>query len=235
MGEEGNWTKSKRIDYARRLLQKNFLPHIGLEMGANSSVKKSFYLGYMVHKLLNCSLNRSEQEDRDHISNKRMDLAGPMIARLFHGLLYRYCKELQAYMAKTINSKKGFGAIKLATGAKVSSEVIRHAVEHHHGRSSVLLRHWKLGRSLPRRPHIDRRFADVESPHVLVVAVESASLEVADRHVEQSHEAASAAQHAVGHDVPRRNSGRAVMRDREEPGADELYFCWKFCLFVSRV
>lgn len=91
-GDDGTHKKADRIDYAKRLLQKNFLPHIGLEMGANSAIKKSFYLGYMVHKLLNCSLNRNEQEDRDHISNKRMDLAGPMIGRLFHGLLYRFTK-----------------------------------------------------------------------------------------------------------------------------------------------
>ena len=90
--DNGTYRRHERIDYARRLLQKNFLPHIGLEMGANSAIKKSFYLGYMVHKLLNCSLNRNKPEDRDHISNKRMDLAGPMIARLFHGLLYRFIK-----------------------------------------------------------------------------------------------------------------------------------------------
>ena len=29
-GDDGTWTKAKRIDYARRLLQKNFLPHIGI-------------------------------------------------------------------------------------------------------------------------------------------------------------------------------------------------------------
>ena len=117
-GDDGTWTKAKRIDYARRLLQKNFLPHIGMEMGANSSIKKSFYLGYMVHKLLNCSLGRAEEEDRDHISNKRMDLAGPMIARLFHGLLYRFSKELRQYMTKVVNNKKG-SFINISIGAKV--------------------------------------------------------------------------------------------------------------------
>ena len=80
------------MSYARSLLQKNFLPHISVKFGTSSNIKKAYYLGYMIHKLLNCSLNRNEQEDRDHISNKRMDLAGPMIARLFHGLLYRFAR-----------------------------------------------------------------------------------------------------------------------------------------------
>lgn len=92
VGDEGNWPKAKRVDYAKRLLQKNFLPHISTEMGNNSNIKKSFFLGYMVQKLLNCSLNRNKEDDRDHISNKRMDLAGPMTSRLFHSLLYRYAK-----------------------------------------------------------------------------------------------------------------------------------------------
>ena len=72
----------------------------------------------MVHKLLNCSLGRAEEEDRDHISNKRMDLAGPMIARLFHGLLYRFSKELRQYMTKVVNNKKG-SFINISIGAKV--------------------------------------------------------------------------------------------------------------------
>lgn len=90
--ENGTRPRSERVKFASRLLQKIMLPHINVDFGPNSNCKKAFYLGYMVHKLLNCSLNRNEQEDRDHISNKRMDLAGPMIGRLFHGLLYRFTK-----------------------------------------------------------------------------------------------------------------------------------------------
>ena len=91
-GDDGTWTKSKRVDYAKRLLQKNFLPHISTEMGNNSNIKKSFFLGYMVQKLLNCSLNRNTEYHHDHISNKRMDLAGLVTSRLFHSSLYRYAK-----------------------------------------------------------------------------------------------------------------------------------------------
>ena len=47
-----------------------------------------------------------------------MDLAGPMIARLFHGLLYRFSKELRQYMTKVVNNKKG-SFINIAIGAKV--------------------------------------------------------------------------------------------------------------------
>jgi DNA-directed RNA polymerase II subunit RPB2 len=43
-------------------------------------------MGYVVHKLLMCSLNRLEEDDRDHYGKKRLDLAGPLVAGLFRTL-----------------------------------------------------------------------------------------------------------------------------------------------------
>ena len=40
---------------------------------------------YMVHRLLVASLGRRELDDRDHYGNKRLDLAGPLLAFLFRG------------------------------------------------------------------------------------------------------------------------------------------------------
>ena len=42
-------------------------------------------LSYMVHRLLMASLGRRELDDRDHYGNKRLDLAGPLLAFLFRG------------------------------------------------------------------------------------------------------------------------------------------------------
>ena len=39
----------------------------------------------MVHRLLMASLGRRELDDRDHYGNKRLDLAGPLLAFLFRG------------------------------------------------------------------------------------------------------------------------------------------------------
>ena len=40
---------------------------------------------YMVHRLLLAALGRREVDDRDHYGNKRLDLAGPLLAFLFRG------------------------------------------------------------------------------------------------------------------------------------------------------
>ena len=48
--------------------------------------KITFFLcSYMVHRLLLAALGRRELDDRDHYGNKRLDLAGPLLAFLFRG------------------------------------------------------------------------------------------------------------------------------------------------------
>ena len=56
------------------------LPHVAVTSQLGNETKKAFFLGYIVHRLLQCSLGRRTQDDRDHVANKRMDLAGPLMA-----------------------------------------------------------------------------------------------------------------------------------------------------------
>ncbi|XP_020619202.1 DNA-directed RNA polymerase II subunit RPB2-like [Orbicella faveolata] len=76
-------TKEKRIKYAKEILQKEMLPHVGVSDFCET--KKAYFLGYMVHRLLLAALGRRELDDRDHYGNKRLDLAGPLLAFLFRG------------------------------------------------------------------------------------------------------------------------------------------------------
>ena len=43
-------TKQARVQYAREILQRELLPHIGI--GEQTETKKAFFVGYMVHRLL---------------------------------------------------------------------------------------------------------------------------------------------------------------------------------------
>lgn len=47
---------------------------------------------YMVHRLLLAALGRRELDDRDHYGNKRLDLAGPLLAFLFRGWAFLHCR-----------------------------------------------------------------------------------------------------------------------------------------------
>jgi DNA-directed RNA polymerase II subunit RPB2 len=73
--------KAKRIAYARDVLQKELLPHIGI--GEYMENKKAYFLGYMVHRMLLVALGRQPQSDRDSYAVKRLRMAGPLMADLF--------------------------------------------------------------------------------------------------------------------------------------------------------
>uniref|UniRef100_A0A5S6QXK6 DNA-directed RNA polymerase subunit beta n=2 Tax=Trichuris muris TaxID=70415 RepID=A0A5S6QXK6_TRIMR len=99
-------TKEKRIKYAKEILQKEMLPHVGISDFCET--KKAFYLGYMVHRLLLAALGRRELDDRDHYGNKRLDLAGPLLSLLFRGLFRNLLKEVRIMAQKYINKSGDF-------------------------------------------------------------------------------------------------------------------------------
>ena len=57
-------TREKRIGYVIAVLEDQFLPHIGLT--AQSTLKKAYFVGYMVNRLLTASLGRATEDDRDY-------------------------------------------------------------------------------------------------------------------------------------------------------------------------
>ena len=98
--------KESRINYAKEILQKEFLPHVGATAFTES--KKAFFFGYMIHRLLLCALERRELDDRDHFGKKRLDLAGPLLGGLFRMLFRKLTKEVGRYLQKCIDSGKSF-------------------------------------------------------------------------------------------------------------------------------
>ncbi|CAF0895008.1 unnamed protein product, partial [Didymodactylos carnosus] len=106
-GSHAGVPREKRIRYAKDILQKEMLPHIGITQ--HCETKKVFFLGYMVHRLLSAALGRRELDDRDHLGNKRLDLAGPLLSFLFRGLFKRLIKVISSYGQKAINHGRDFG------------------------------------------------------------------------------------------------------------------------------
>ncbi|EQK98799.1 DNA-dependent RNA polymerase II beta subunit [Ophiocordyceps sinensis CO18] len=118
IGKRGNRDQAglgreKRVRVAKDILQKETLPHISQSEG--SETRKAFFLGYMVHKLLQCALGRREPDDRDHFGKKRLDLAGPLLAKLFRGIVRRMNTELSNYLRRCVESNRHFN---LAVGIK---------------------------------------------------------------------------------------------------------------------
>jgi DNA-directed RNA polymerase II subunit RPB2 len=76
--------RAARAKYAHDLLQKEMLPHVGTT--ENLEVRKAFFLGYMINKLLATYMSRREYDNRDHYGNKRMDMAGVLMTNIFRQL-----------------------------------------------------------------------------------------------------------------------------------------------------
>ncbi|KAJ5079877.1 intein-containing DNA-directed RNA polymerase ii subunit rpb2 precursor [Anaeramoeba ignava] len=92
----------KRLRYAKDILQKRMLPHISVE--EFQETPKAYFLGYMIHRLLLCSLGRNQEDDRDHYGNKRLDLAGPLLASLFNQLFKRLIRDIRKRLTTQANA-----------------------------------------------------------------------------------------------------------------------------------
>ncbi|ORY56375.1 beta subunit of DNA-directed RNA polymerase [Pseudomassariella vexata] len=110
IGKRGNqttgMTRDRRVRAARDILQKEMLPHIS--QGEGCETRKAFFLGYMVHKLLQCALGRRDTDDRDHFGKKRLDLAGPLLAKLFRNIVRRLTQEITMTLKRCVEQDKDF-------------------------------------------------------------------------------------------------------------------------------
>lgn len=97
-------TREQRIAYAESILQKEMLPHIAVDAG--NEVKKAYFFGYMINKLLATVLGRRDFDDRDHYGNKRMDLAGPLMGGLFRQSFFKVMKEARLFLDRKVNEGK---------------------------------------------------------------------------------------------------------------------------------
>ncbi|XP_020404031.1 DNA-directed RNA polymerase II subunit RPB2 [Zea mays] len=89
----------RQLRYAKEILQKEML-----RVGELCETKKAYYFGYIIHRLLMCALSRRAEDDRDHYGNKRLDLAGPLLAGLFRMLFRKLTRDVRSYMQKDSGS-----------------------------------------------------------------------------------------------------------------------------------
>lgn len=93
-----NNDNSKKIEYVKNVVLKDYLSHL------NTDLKKLFFTGYMVNKLLKCYLNLSECDDRDSYLNKRIDCIGSLLGSLTHQCFNKISRDIKNYLIKEINS-----------------------------------------------------------------------------------------------------------------------------------
>eukprot|EP00041_Stephanoeca_diplocostata_P005102 m.56360 g.56360 ORF g.56360 m.56360 type:complete len:1192 (-) comp15578_c1_seq5:179-3754(-) len=121
-----NVPKSKRIKYARDILQKELLPHVGISEFCGT--KKAYFLGYLVHRVLQTALRRRPTDDRDHYANKRLDLAGPLMSFLFRSLFKKLVKDMRQDLQRRINAGHDDLNVALAIPLKTIETGLRYSL-----------------------------------------------------------------------------------------------------------
>jgi len=77
--------KEYRIERATRLVDRYLLPHLG--QSSEDREKKAVFLAKAIAKLIRLHLNKIEEDDLDHYSNKRLKLAGDLLEILLRSIL----------------------------------------------------------------------------------------------------------------------------------------------------
>ena len=87
--------KERRLTYLNDIIKNDLLPHVG-----DNYKRKAYYLGYMVHQLLDVFLKKKDVDDRDSYVNKRIDTAGVLMANLFRQYFTKLVKDLKTNVNK---------------------------------------------------------------------------------------------------------------------------------------
>lgn len=88
----------KKREFAVEVLNNDLFPH------CRSATERKFFLGYMAHKLLACSLGIEPADDRDSYLNKRIDTTGMLLNNLFRNYFNKVVKDMTKAVIKEINN-----------------------------------------------------------------------------------------------------------------------------------
>ncbi|NWF86280.1 DNA-directed RNA polymerase subunit B [Candidatus Bathyarchaeota archaeon] len=114
-----------RIQKAETILDKNFLPHIGR---TNQHRKdKGLFLGEMTSRVIELKLGRRQPDDKDHFKNKRLRLAGPLLADLFRVAFRNLIRDIK-YQLERIGVKGPIITVSAAVRPGIVTERLQHAL-----------------------------------------------------------------------------------------------------------
>jgi DNA-directed RNA polymerase subunit B" len=118
-------TREYRLKRAEQVIDRYLLPHIGVE--PEDRIRKAYYLGRMVHRVLELALGRRDPDDKDHYANKRLRLAGDLMEDLFRVAFYNLTRDIKYQLERAVVRGKE-PSVQTAVRADVLTERIRHAL-----------------------------------------------------------------------------------------------------------
>jgi DNA-directed RNA polymerase subunit B len=114
-----------RIQKAEAAIDKNFLPHLGRT--SQSRRDKALFLGEMACRVIELKLGRRQPDDKDHFKNKRLRLAGPLLADLFRVAFRNLVRDIK-YQLERIGVKGPIITVSAAVRPGIITERLQHAL-----------------------------------------------------------------------------------------------------------
>lgn len=114
-----------RLQKAETAIDKNFLPHLGRT--AQQRKDKALFLGEMACRAIELKLGRRQPDDKDHFKNKRLRLAGPLLADLFRVAFRNLIRDIK-YQLERIGVKGPIITVSAAVRPGIISERFQHSL-----------------------------------------------------------------------------------------------------------
>src|SRR3990170_800804 len=91
--------KEYRIKKVESILDRSLLPHLGDTR--EDRIKKAIFLGRVARSVLELSLGKRREDDKDHYANKRLKLAGDLMEDLFRVAFANLIKDLKYQLERS--------------------------------------------------------------------------------------------------------------------------------------
>jgi len=114
-----------RVQKAEAAIDKNFLPHIGRTDQTRRD--KALFLSEMACRAIELQLERRKTDDKDHFKNKRLRLAGPLLADLFRVAFRNLTRDIK-YQLERIGVKGPIITVSVAVRPGIIAERFQHAL-----------------------------------------------------------------------------------------------------------
>jgi len=114
-----------RLQKAENILDRNFLPHIGRT--SDKRRDKALFLGEMASRVIELKLGKRKPDDKDHFKNKRLKLAGPLLADLFR-IAFRNLTRDVKYQLERMGVKRQLLTVSAAVRPGIITERLQHAL-----------------------------------------------------------------------------------------------------------
>ena len=116
--------KEYRTKKVESILDHSLLPHLGDT--SEDRMKKAIYLGRIARSVLELSLGKRKEDDKDHYANKRLKLSGDLMEDLFRTSFSSLMKDLKYQLERNWGRKRN----ELNIASSIRPDLLTHKLLH---------------------------------------------------------------------------------------------------------